>query len=111
MTDKTRNEIDKGNYARGIFLDFQKAFDTVNYHTLLKILEYYDVRGVPKKWFASYLNKRNKFVSLNGYKLNLANIKCGVPQGSIIRPLLFLIYIQKQPLRGVLKKRCSKNMQ
>ena len=93
LTDKIRHEIDKGNYACGIFVDFQKAFDTVDHHILLKKLEYYCVRGIPNKWVASYLSNRKQFVLINGYKSNLANVKCGLPLGSILGPLLFLIYI------------------
>ena len=93
LTDKIRHEIDKGNYACGIFVDFQKTFHTVDHHILLKELEYYGVRGISNKWFASYLSNRKQFVSINGYKSNLADAKCGVPQGSILGPLLFLIYI------------------
>ena len=92
LTDNIRYEIDKGNYACGIFVDFQKAFDTVDHHILLKKLEYYGVRGISNKLFASYLSNRKQFVSINGYKSNLVDVKCGVPQGSI-GPLLFLIYI------------------
>ena len=93
LTDKISREIDKGNYACGIFVDFQKAFDTVDHHILLKKLEYYGVRGISNKWFALYLSNRKQFVSINGYKSNLADVKCGVPQDSILGPLLFLIYI------------------
>ena len=93
LTDKIRNEIDKSNYACGIFVDFQKAFNAVDHHILLKKLEYYGVRGISNKCFASYLSNRKQFVSINGYISNLADLKCGVPQGSILGPLLFLIYI------------------
>ena len=63
-------------------------------YTLLKKLEYYGVRGISNKWFASYLSKRKQFVSINGYKSNLADVKCGVSQGSILGTFLFLIYIK-----------------
>ena len=91
LTDKIRHEIDKGNYASRIIVDFQKAFDTVDHDILLKKLEYYGVRGISNKWFASYLSNRKQFFSINGYKSNLADFKCGVPQGTILGPLLFLI--------------------
>ena len=84
VTDKVRHEIDKGNYACGIFVDFQNAFDTVGHYILPKKLEYYSVRGISNKWFALYLSNRKQFVSINGYKSNLADVKCGVPQGSIL---------------------------
>ena len=93
LTDKIRHEIDRGNYACRIFVDFQKAFDTVDQHILLKKLEYCGVRGISNKWFALDLSNRKIFFSINGYKLNLADVKCGVPQGSILGPLLFLSYI------------------
>ena len=93
LTDNTRHEIDKGNYTCEIFVDFQKAFDTVDYHILLKKLQCYDLRGISNKWFASYLSDRKQFVSINGYKSNLADVKRGVRQGSILGPLLSLIYI------------------
>ena len=90
LTDKIRHEIDKGNYACGIFVDFQKAFDTIDHRILLKKLEYSGVRGISNKWFSSYLSSRNQFVSINGYKSNIADVKCGVPQGSILGPLCSL---------------------
>ena len=93
LTDKIRHEIDKDNYACGIFVDFQKTFDTVDHHILLKKLEYYGVKGIPNKWFAWYLRNRKQFVSINGYISHLADFQFVVPQGSILGPLLFLIYI------------------
>ena len=87
------DKINKGNDAFGIFKDFQKAFDTVDHHILLKELEFYGVRGSSNKWFASYFSFRKQFVSINDCNLNLADVKFGVPQDSILGPLLFLIYI------------------
>ena len=92
-TVKIRHETDKGNYACGIFVDFQKAFDTVDHHILLKKLEYYVVRGIFSKCLALYLSNRKQFVSINCYNSNLADVNRGVSQGSILGLLLFLIYI------------------
>ena len=89
LVDKIRHEIDKGNYACGIFVDFQKVFDTVDHHILLKKLEYYGVRGISNKWFASCLSNRKQFLSINGNKSHMADVKFGVPQGSILGPLFF----------------------
>ena len=94
LTDKIRHEIEKSNYVCGIFLGFQKPFDTVDHHILLKKLEYYGVRGISNKWFASYLSNRKQFVSINGYKSNLADVKCELHQTSILGALYFLIYIK-----------------
>ena len=84
LTDKIRHGTDKGNYVCGIFVGFQNAFDTVDHHILLKKLEYYGVRRI---------SSFKQFVLINGCKSNLADVKCGVPQGSILGPVLFLIYI------------------
>ena len=93
LTDKITYEIDKGNYVCRISVDISKTYDAADHHVLLKKLEYYSVREISNKWFPSYLNNRKKFISINCYKSNLVDIKCGAPQGSIQGPLLFYIYI------------------
>ena len=85
--------IEKKEKACAIFLNFAKAFDTVNHKILLKKLEYYGVRGVPLIWFQSYLHNRQQCVKINQSTSDSKTITCGVPQGSILEPLLFLINI------------------
>jgi retron-type reverse transcriptase len=93
MTELIRKAIDDKYFACGVFVDLQKAFDTVDHSILLKKLEYYGIRGVPLKWFISYLNNRTQFVAINDSKSTLVKCSNGVPQGSVLGPLLFLLYI------------------
>ena len=93
ITENIRKALDNNEFAVGVFIDLQKAFDTVDHKILLKKLEHYGIRGIVNKWFESYLANRMQFVKIKGCKSYEALMVFGVPQGSILGPLLFLIYI------------------
>ena len=93
MTQQIREAMDNGNIAIGVFVDFAKAFDTVNHGILLKKMEHYGVRGISNNWFNSYLSDRKQFVTIDNTDSEHALIEHGVPQGSVLGPLLFLMYI------------------
>ena len=93
LTENIRKNLGEGNVCCGIFVYLQKAFDTVEHDILLSKLEHYGVCGLSNQWVKSYLRIRIQYVSINGYGFNLADVKFGVPQGSVLGPLLFLGYI------------------
>ena len=93
ITENIRNALDSGQFACGIFVDLQKAFDTVDHEILLSKLNHYGIRGISNSWFKSYLSCRSQYVSISGFESAVKFIKYGVPQGSVLGPLLFLIYI------------------
>ena len=93
LTNQWCFNIDRGLVSGILFLDLKKAFDTVDHQLLLTKLEYIGIRGHALEWFKSYLESRFQIVFTNGVLSDKAILRCGVPQGSILGPLLFLIYI------------------
>ena len=93
LVEKITSSLDNGDFVIGVFLDLKKAFDTVDHHILLNKLFAYGIRGNTLKWFESYLTDRSQYVTYDGMQSTILPIKCGVPQGSILGPLLFIIYM------------------
>ena len=94
LIDRVCNALNKNMKAMTIFLDMSKAFDCVDLNLLMQKLHNYGIRGQAYSWFYSYLHGRSQKVMVNGkFSENTCNIECGVPQGSILGPLLYLIYL------------------
>ena len=91
MSDFVKGEIVKGNYVGMVLLDLRKAFDTVNHDILIEKLRAVGIDSCD--WFSSYLGGRSQCVEANGTRSDFLPITCGVPQGSILGPQLFLLYI------------------
>ena len=87
------DNINNGNLSCIITLDIKKAFDTVKHNILLNKLNYNGIRGPCLKLLTSYLTNRKQYVYLSGYKSSFVDVECGVPQGSVLSPLLFILYV------------------
>ena len=94
LIDQIFNSFEENKFTLGVFIDLSKAFDTVNHDILLTKLSNYGIQNINLKWFTSYLSQRKQYISSNQDKTDALNITCGVPQGSILGPLLFLILRQ-----------------
>ena len=93
LLEQITKSIDNGEFAITLFLDLSKAFDTVNHSILLSKLSYYGIKGLENLWFKSYLQQRRQTVYVNGVFSDIQVIELGVPQGSVLGRILFLIYI------------------
>ena len=93
LAERVSKALDTGKYVVGVFIDLKKAFDTVDHSILLNKLYLYGIRGNIYNWFKSYLTNRSQYVEYNNVKSKTEIITHGVPQGYILGPLLFIIYM------------------
>lgn len=97
LVSEITNSFDNNNFTLGVFIDLSKAFDTVDHTILLSKLQHYGICKTNLEWFKNYLSNRKQGLHYDGNMTELKRIKCGVPQGSILGPLLFLLYVNDLP--------------
>ena len=93
LVDRIHKEIDENKTPFSVFIDLSKAFDTLDHDILLHKLQYYGITGTALDWFRSYLTERYQYVDYNGASSSMKLLTTGAPQGSILGPLLFIIYM------------------
>ncbi len=103
LTEEISTTIDKKHHFVSIFVDLNKAFNTTDHTILLNTLNKYGIKGLAHQWISSYLENRKKFVQINNVKSESYNIKCGVPQGSVLGPKLLILYINDVYVSTLLK--------
>ena len=93
LISQTLNVFNENKYTLGISVDLSKTFDIVDHNILLKKLDMYGIKGKNLEWFHSYLTNRKQFIKCRAQNTNLEVLRCGVPQVSILGPLLYLIFV------------------
>ena len=93
IANKIVDSFEENSFLIGIFVDLSKAFDTINHDIMLTKLKHYGIRGLAQSWYNSYLSNRYQCTKYKNCMSESKKIVCGVPQGSLLGPLLFILYI------------------